>query len=125
MTPLLSSSLAAGSIPNPSQITLAVLQELLVELGEAIQNGPYIFDQSGVSNPTTVFRYVADSWQNLIYSGYGSSGGQYAHDLKIVDFDGSLHLTYSAGNDGSGGNRGKLHAEDQVSAVTDVLKHMA
>jgi hypothetical protein len=47
-TPLLSSSLAAGSVPGPNQLTLAVLEELAVELAEAIQNGPYVFDQRGV-----------------------------------------------------------------------------
>lgn len=53
-TPLLSSSLAAGSVPNPSQLTLAVIEELVIELAEAIQNGPYVFDQSGVCNSAKV-----------------------------------------------------------------------
>lgn len=51
-TPLLSSNLAAGSVPT--QLTLAVIQELVTELAEAIQNGPYVFDQSGVRNSTKV-----------------------------------------------------------------------
>lgn len=44
--------------------------------------------------------------QNLIYSGYGSAGGQYEHDLKIAEYDGQPHMTYYSGIDETGGNKG-------------------
>lgn len=44
--------------------------------------------------------------QNLIYSGYGSTGGEYEHDLKVTEYDGAPHMSYYSGNDPTGGNRG-------------------
>ena len=44
--------------------------------------------------------------QNLVYSGYGATGGQLAHDLKLAEYKGKPVLTYFQGNDRQGGNRG-------------------
>ena len=49
---------------------------------------------------------LANIDQNLVYSGYGSTGGEYAHDLKVQQYNGEPHLTFYEGNDGSEGNRG-------------------
>jgi hypothetical protein len=46
-------------------------------------------------------------FQNLIWSGYGSTGGEYENDLKIAQYNGKPHLTYYSGNDQTSGNRGQ------------------
>lgn len=60
-----------------------------------------------------------------MYSGYGSTGASYAHNLKIADYNGSPHMTYYTGNEERGGNRGHGVIADQsyqtVKAVTSGL----
>jgi hypothetical protein len=49
----------------------------------------------------------------LVYSGYGSTGGQLAHNLKVAEYKGQPVLTYFQGNDRQGGNRGHGVIMDQ------------
>jgi hypothetical protein len=51
--------------------------------------------------------------QGLIYSGFGATGGQLAHDLKVAEYEGQTVLTYYQGNDRQGGNRGHGVIMDQ------------
>ncbi|KAF4628616.1 hypothetical protein G7Y89_g9532 [Cudoniella acicularis] len=78
------SNLAAGSVPSYFNLTPAKIAEIEAELKEEIQNGPY----------------------NLVYSGFGTTGGQYAHDLKISTYNDASVMTYYTGNDESTSNAG-------------------
>jgi hypothetical protein len=59
------------------------------------------------------FDSVSNCHQNLVYSGYGATGGQLAHDLKVAEYKGKTVLTYFQGNDRQGGNRGHGVIMDQ------------
>ena len=58
-------------------------QQLAAYFAQSIQNGPYIYDTNG----------------ELIYSGFGNSGGLNTDNLKIAQYQGAPHLTYFNGDD--------------------------
>ena len=83
-------------------------------LSSQVQNGPYIYDTKGVS-PCLDFHFdtALIVVQNLVYSGFGNTGGSLAHNLKVAQYKGQTVLTYFQGNDRQGGNRGHGVIMDQ------------
>lgn len=57
---------------------------------QTILNGPFIYNTSG----------------ELVFAGYGNTGGLIANNLKIAQYHGQAHLTFYQGDDELSGNRG-------------------
>ncbi|RLL97782.1 hypothetical protein CFD26_105312 [Aspergillus turcosus] len=98
------SNLAAGSVPEGDSACYT-MGEILELLESSIQNAPYIYDYKG----------------NLIYSGYGSSGGQYAHDLKLAEYKGKYYLTFFQGI-ATTINRGHGILMDETYTIVDTVQ---
>ena len=84
MTQTLGSSLSTGFGGLEFNSSLGTPQEQLAALFlQTIQNGPYLYDMTG----------------ELVYSGYGSTGGLNSENLKLAQYKGEPHLTFVNGDD--------------------------